>query len=114
LNEAQLINPQGNSKNMAARDKLEILENEWIAYGGSKEFESKEIVVIRKNEEWLIRYGRILVHLTRDVIATYNGRWYTSSLRKDTKAVRVARMILKRLPKDIVSKISTFYPTLVA
>jgi hypothetical protein len=78
LNEAQLINPQGTNKNMAARNKL---IGEWTQYGGRVILEGKDAMVISKDGEFLFVVNtRLMVHIIpgKQVSVKTGDRWLTS------------------------------------
>ena len=101
LNEAQLINPQGTNKNMAARNLVNI----WVAYGGRVVYnKGEDVIVIRKDDEFLIRYKEVIIHIIpkKQIEVRVNGHWLVS--RAPTwrgKAVVIARRLRSEFPIPI-------------
>jgi len=97
---------------MAAGDRL---IKEWLNGKIIYEDKDKETIVISKDGEFFIRHGNVLVHIMPEVItARIRNRWYVARRRKNNVAMRVTRIVLKRLPRDIVLQITSHYPVLAA
>jgi hypothetical protein len=113
LNEAQLINLQGTIKNMAAGNKYTRLIGEWTQYGGRVEFKDNGLV-IRQNDEWLILYNDILVHIAPKLIAVkINGNhWHVSHAPSwRGRAVEMVKNVLANMPEKIRRQVLCALPS---
>jgi hypothetical protein len=82
---------------MVARNRIEELIGEWLSYGGEIVYKNEEITVLKKDNEFFIKSGKILVHvIPGKMIAAYSGKWYVthkthrSGNKNNTTAVRIA------------------------
>ena len=86
---------------MSPKNKL---ITEWIAHGGRVEFKDDNGLVIRQNDEWLILYNDILVHIAPKLIAVKisGNHWYVSHAPSwRGRAVEMVKNVLANMPEKI-------------
>ncbi len=119
MNEAQLINPQGTNKNMAARDKLEYwtkIYNEWVKYNGKVIYDDENVMVVEGKEEYLIVYFNYTIHITKDrILVMIGGRRYVATIPLRGRprrgvALKTALRVVNMLPSNIAAYITSSLP----
>jgi len=86
---------------MVSKNKL---VEEWLRYGGRVEYEDENTTIIKgKNNEWLIIYDELVVHISKDTVAVKIGkRWVTSRAPYwRGQAIIIARRLRSKIPVPI-------------
>ena len=101
MNEAQLINPQCVSKNMATKNLNSIIR-EWLA-GGRVVYNKGGVMVIENGGEWLIQADEYIIHIIPGkavAVIMQKRRYVAHAPRWRGRAVEMVRyIILKNAPE---------------